>query len=250
VAVSDVGKDCQLYTARQGNIRRKPDWGPVLAAWVRLQLQGEMESLVPGDNLADRGMCGAYLVEGMFDDHLAICVRYAGKQVPYRSVSLLVDILLLLGDGLRLSGCCASGQLLLMVIPEGGTGLLHDGLPNVVARSVEMGAESLGDAVTGGLGGGTGQSQGQSQDGLATRTNRDDEYHCASLAGELLARRRQSGVPNRNELKPGRGLLFLGELRVLGETISFWTRPKRSVKRRSIPIIPRTRAFSSCPCFR
>ncbi len=63
MAVSDVGKDRQLYTTREGDIRCEPDKRAVLADRFRLQLQGEMEFLVAWDNLAVEGAGAANLVE-------------------------------------------------------------------------------------------------------------------------------------------------------------------------------------------
>ncbi len=86
-------------------------------------------------------MC-TYLVERMLNDHLPISVGYARKQIPDCCVSLFVDVLLPLRNGLGQAGCCASGPKL--VISESSACLIHDGLPDVVANSVQLRAESLG----------------------------------------------------------------------------------------------------------
>ena len=83
----------------------------------------------------------AYLVEGVLDDHLAIRVRNAREQIPYRRVSLFVNVLLLLWNGLGKASICASA--LELVAPKSCACLLHDGLANVMADSVQLGAESL-----------------------------------------------------------------------------------------------------------
>jgi hypothetical protein len=83
----------------------------------------------------------AYLVEGVLDDHLAIRVRNAREQIPYRRVSLFVNVLLLLWNGLGKVKIYANAFEL--VAPESCACLLHDGLANVMANSVQLGAESL-----------------------------------------------------------------------------------------------------------
>jgi len=64
-----------------------------------------------------------YLVEGMLDNHLAVGVRYAGKQIPYGCVRLLVDVLLLLWDGFGLPRLCADA---LQLVAEGRACLFND----------------------------------------------------------------------------------------------------------------------------
>ena len=134
-----MGKDCQLYTSRKGDVGGEPN-GRLLADCPRLWVRGEIQSA-----------CGiawcTYLVEGMLDDRLAIGVRYAGKQIPYSCVSLLVNVLLPLWNGLRPAGLGADD--LNVVMPESRAGLFHDGLPDVVARSVQVRAEFLGKPING-----------------------------------------------------------------------------------------------------
>ena len=76
----------------------------------------------------------------MLDDHLAIRVRDPGEQVPDCRVSLSVNFLLSLGDRLRDRGVCLDQRKL--AIPKRLAGHFDDGLSNVMARSVEMGAQS------------------------------------------------------------------------------------------------------------
>lgn len=88
-----------------------------------------------------------YLVECMLNNHLPVGVRYAGKQVPYGSVGLLVNVLLPLGDGLRLAWHNGGGGVL--IISEGCACLLHNCLPYVVASAVEVKTEALGKITLG-----------------------------------------------------------------------------------------------------
>lgn len=80
-----------------------------------------------------------HLVECMLNDHLAICVGDSGKQVPDGRVGLGINVLLSLGDGLRERGVCLMEWPL--VRPQRLAGLFDDGLPDMVANSVEMCAE-------------------------------------------------------------------------------------------------------------
>lgn len=75
----------------------------------------------------------------MLDDHLAVCVGDSGKQIPDGCVGLGINVLLSLGNGLRERGICLMEWLL--VRPQRLAGLFDDGLPDMVANSVEMRAE-------------------------------------------------------------------------------------------------------------
>lgn len=89
-----------------------------------------------------RGPWCTYLVEGVFNNHLTISIWYPGKQIPDRCVSLFVNVLLSLRDGLGKASRSPRGRKL--VVAKGSAGLVHDGLTDVVANPVQMSAESLG----------------------------------------------------------------------------------------------------------
>lgn len=87
----------------------------------------------------------------MLNDHLAVGVRNAGKQIPYGSVSLLVNVLLPLRNGFRLAR--NRGKTGVRVIPQRCACLLYNGLPDVVTGAVEMKTEALGKVTVGRLDG-------------------------------------------------------------------------------------------------
>jgi len=100
MVMSDMRKNSKLDTARKVDIRCKPDWRiTILLLQIRLRnVRSNTCSNHRSNN--QRWRCRNYLVERVLDDHLTIGVRNSRKQVPYSRVSLLVNVLLPLGDGL------------------------------------------------------------------------------------------------------------------------------------------------------
>lgn len=76
-----------------------------------------------------------YLLEGMLNNHLPVCVRDAREQISDSLISLLVNLVLGLWNWLRHTGLMVNS---VRVVSNGGPSLFDDCLPNVMAGSVQM----------------------------------------------------------------------------------------------------------------
>ena len=158
------------------------------------------------------------LVECMLDDHLAISVGDSGEQVADRSVGLGVNILLSLGYWLRNRRVCFVGSLWMR--PERLARLLDDRLPDMMANSVQVGAQGPREFTASRLWDGWLDGWPYRKRGVAAQpTNRDDEDHGFLFAGQLFALCCQSRVSGGNKLKPGRWNIAFGELQAVSRLI-------------------------------
>jgi len=127
----------------------------------------------------------AYLVKRVVNNRLSISVRYSRKEIPYSRVGLLVDVFLLLRNGLRLAWLRLG--ITIWVVPKRLTGLVDNRLPNVVASPVEVQAEILGEDTIRRLWPLLDTCPILGSQSATNSTNRDDEDHSSLFARYLLA---------------------------------------------------------------